>query len=247
LLFVALAVVGCASACQVDVRVAVDVREDGSGVVTVEVGLDGDAVSELGGAADLLQTVKVDDLRSTGWTIRAPNAESNGFTWLVASKTFENPAQAAAVLDEVASGPFRDFRLERAHEFARTRFTFDGTADFTKGIEVFSDPDLTTALDGKPLGQDVETIAQQFGGSLEDRLRLRFTVRLPGNVTTNSPDGSHIAVWRPTLADTAPLQMHAESQIRRSAAVAWAVLAFVAGAALLLYLVVLAATRLRRR
>jgi hypothetical protein len=243
----ALAVLLTASACQLDVQVGVDVHADGSGTVTVGVGLDDDAVSKVGGADNLRSIVKVEDLESTGWKITGPQKESDGLTWLRASKSFGDAAQASAVLGEIAAGPFRDFKLVRSRSLARTTFTFDGTADFTQGIEAFSDPALTQTLDGQPLGQDVSAIAEQFGGALDRLVHITFAVRLPGAVSSNAPaTAANGAVWRPKLSDTTVAHLHATSQSWRVATLIWLSVASVAGLALVLLVLVQLALHFRR-
>jgi hypothetical protein len=246
-LLVALVVVVVGSACEMNVQVGIDVREDGSGTVTVGVGLDDDAVAKLGGADNLRSIVKVDDLQHAGWTITGPQEEHDGLTWLRASKAFLNPQQATVVLGEVASGPFAGFRLVRSRSYARTRFTFDGVADLTRGIEAFSDPELTTLLDGKPLGQDVAAIEQQFGGKIDDLVHVTVAVRLPGAVTSNaSAVAANGAVWRPALSDTEPTVLHATSQSWHTTTLLFSALAAASGVALVAVVVVHVARRGRR-
>lgn len=227
-----------ASACRLDVNVGIDVNEDGSGVVRVAVGLDDDAMSKI---PDLGQQVRVDDLTATGWTVTGPTKEADGMTWMRASKPFSTPAEAAAVLAEVAGeqGPFRDFALTRKRSFARTSFDFSGTVDFTGGIEAFSDQELTQLLDGEPLGQDVATIEQQIGESLDRVFHFQVAVQLPGSVSSNAPgEASNGAVWTPQLSDSAPQELHATSRSWHTSTLAWTAAAVVAGLALVVVLLV---------
>jgi hypothetical protein len=237
-----------ATGCRMQVQVGVDVKEDGSGTVSVGVGLDADAVHKLGGVTQLRQLVKVDDLRSAGWKVTGPAQEADGLTWLRASKPFSDPEEAGKVLAEVAGGPFRDFSLARTRAFARTSFEFNGTVDFTKGLESFSDPELTAALDGQPLGQDPDAIAQQLGGSLDRLITVRVAVRLPGSVTSNAPaKAANGAVWQPKLSDTEPSHLHATSRSWRKGTLVLTGAAILAGLAFLVLLVVQTALLLRRR
>ena len=52
-----------------DVNVGIDVAEDGSGTVTVAVGVDDDLLSRVPGAAD---RVHLDDLKAAGWRSPVP-------------------------------------------------------------------------------------------------------------------------------------------------------------------------------
>ena len=75
-------------------------------------------------------------------------------------KNFANPDEASKIFTELSgtNGPFRDFAITRSRSFARTKFTFKGTVDFTAGLESFSDSELAAQLDGKPLGDDLQAI-----------------------------------------------------------------------------------------
>jgi hypothetical protein len=247
--FVILALVALAlSACQLQVEVGVDAHEDGSGTVSVGVGLDADAVQKLGGVDDLRQLVKVDDLTATGWHVTGPATERDGNTWIRATKAFSTPEQAATILTEVAGGPFKDFHLTRKRSFARTSFTFGGTVDFTQGLASFSDPDLTAALDGQPLGDDPASIEKKFGGAIDRLVHIRIAVRLPGSVASNAPgQASNGAVWTPKLADTAPAVLKASSRSWHKATLALLAVAALAIFALLLFVLVVIADKVRHR
>ena len=129
----ALALLVC-SACRVTIAVGVDSHANGSGVVRAGVGLDADAVRQVG---DLGKQLRVDDLRRAGWTILGPRKEGDGRTWVRASKAFADAAGARTAVAELngPSGPFKDFHLSRHHSFLRTKTSFSGTFDFS-GVDV---------------------------------------------------------------------------------------------------------------
>ena len=81
------------TACHVSIAAGVDVARDGSGRVSAGVGLDADAVKEIGDPATAL---RVDDLRRAGWQVEGPRREDDGLTWVRASKPFADPEQAMA-------------------------------------------------------------------------------------------------------------------------------------------------------
>jgi uncharacterized protein len=205
-----------ATACQVRTTVAVDVAEDGSGTVTVAVGLDADALRRLpdldddgrSTTADLAGLVRTDDLEAAGWHVNAPvGAADDGFVWMRATKPFGTPEEAERVLAEVAgaNGPLRDLRIERNTGFGRSQFTFEGTADLSGGLEAFGDGGLAAALEGEPLGQDASAIERELGRPLSEMFSLEVSADLPGN--------SEAAAWTPELGGE-PVELAATSTIR---------------------------------
>jgi hypothetical protein len=230
--FVALVATGC----RVRTEVGIDVREDGSGTVTVAVGLDADALAK---APDLQQLLRVDDLRATGWTVAAPVKDADGYTTVRASKPFANPAEAADVLSEVSgpTGPFRDFRLSRTRSFARTTIRFHGTVDLSGGLAAFADGDLAQQLGGRPLGDDLKAIEQRAGDSLNNVFEFQVAARLPGDVTSNaSGHAGDTELWQPRLSDPAPVSLDATGRTWRRATVLLVVAAAVAAVLLVLVL-----------
>lgn len=242
LVWVALIVV-LAAGCQVRTVVGIDVHDDGSGTVTVSVGLDQEAVDRVG---DLSGALRVDDLKATGWTVTGPTKETDGFTYVRAAKPFANPAEANKVFGEIAGagGPFRDFRIARSRSFARTETTFDGTVDFAHGLESFTDSQLAQALDGKPLGNDVAAIEKAIGTPLDQAFSFKVAVRLPGRIASNATgSAANGAEWAPKLSDKAPSTLHAEGKSWRVGTIALVAVAAVALVAALVVLLVRLAGR----
>lgn len=195
-----------ASACQVTLAAGVDVNRDGTGRVTAGVGLDDEAVKEVG---DLATALRLDDVRRAGWQVDQPRREGDGLTWVRAAKPFTEPEQVPAIVAELngPTGPFRDFRVERTKSLTRSKITFTGTVDLAAGLAGLADAELTAALGDVALGLDVEALRQRFG----DRLEVQARAGLPGEVTTNATtrDGGR-ALWSPELGQT--LQLEASSQ-----------------------------------
>ena len=232
--------------CQVHTDVGIDVKADGSGMVTVSIALDDDAVKAVG---DLGATLRTDDLTKAGWTVSEPAKESDGDTHVHVSKPFANPAEADEIFGEISGpgGPFRDFHLTRARTFARTEVRFSGTVDFSGGLTSFTDSALAQQLDGKPLGQDVPTIEQRVGGSLDRAFTFRVLVRLPGDVSSNATaKATNGATWEPKLSDTAPSVLSATGRSWRVGTIVFTALGAVALLALLV-LVLVRVVRRRRR
>lgn len=206
LLVVVALVAWMATACQATMEAGVDVGRDGRGHVTAGLGLDADAVKEVG---DLRTALRVDDLRSAGWDVQGPRKEDDGLTWVRVSKPFADPADAAATMAELSGpdGPFRDFRIVRTKSLLRSRTTFTGTVDLSGGLPGLSDPDLTAKLGDFDLGLDLDGLRRRFGDDLAKSVHVEVAAGLPGKVTTNAPhhQGDR-AVWTPELGQTVDLQ-----------------------------------------
>lgn len=244
-LLVALVVVAC-GACKVRTNIAIDVKENGSGTVTVEVGLDEEAVKK---APNLEQSLRTSDLTAHGWTVTGPVKEDDGFTYVRATKPFANSDEAAKIFTELSGpdGPFRDFALTRSRSFAHTKFHFAGTIDFAKGIESFSDSQLAQELDGKPIGDDIKAIEQRINDSLDNVFQFQVRVRMPGGVTSNAPTQAiNGAVWQPRLSESGPVTLEATSETTRWASILGSIAVAVAVVGLLVVLPVLFVVRRRR-
>jgi hypothetical protein len=190
---VVLAAVVVLAGCQVKLTVDTKVQADGSGTVTVGVGLDDEALAKVG---DLNSQLRVDDLRSAGWTITGPAKEADGFTWVRAAKPFADPAAAAKVMDEVngADGAFRGWQVQRSSNPLSTSYSAKGTIDLTKGLATFGDTQLAQLLGGDPFAEAVKKLEAEQGRPISDQVDVQVTVEVPGATHT----------YRPTLADAQP-------------------------------------------
>ena len=211
--------------CQVTLAAVVDARPDGSGSVRAGVGLDGEALRQVG---DLAAVLRVDDLRQAGWEVEGPEAEDDGLTWVRASKRFDDPGEADRAMAQLSGpgGPFRDFRLTRSGSLLRTRTTFTGTVDLGAGLAGLVDPELTERLGGGDPG--LEALAKSA--------RVEVSAGLPGSITSNAPVTSGgRAVWTPEMGSQ--LTLSAEGDLRRLAPLVYGTLA-VAAVAVALVLVI---------
>jgi hypothetical protein len=247
LVLLVLLVVVCSSACRVRTDIGIEIKDNGSGTVTVKIGLDDDAMKK---APNFQQALKVDDLTAHGWTVTGPAKETDGFTYFAAAKPFANPTEAKAIFDEISgpSGPFRDFSISRTRSFARTKFHFAGTVDFSGGIQSFSDSELAQQLDGQPIGEDVKAIEARINDTLDNVFQIHIAVRMPGDVTSNAPgQATNGAVWEPRLSQPAAITLDASSTSTRWFTIVGTVVAIVAGPVLLPIVLTLTLVRRRRR
>ncbi len=197
--------------CQADVEVTIDVAEDGSGVVTVAVGLDPDALARV---PDLDAQLRTDDLAAAGWTVAEPE-EREGRTWVRVSKPFEDPSQLPAIMAEISGpdGVFQEFELTRTHSFGSTSYELTGTVDLSQGVAVLGDAELAAALDGDPFGGNLELIEAEEGEPVTEMVTVTVSANLPG---ATSP-----AVVEPAFADTEPTTISAQSTVTETAPKIW--------------------------
>jgi len=223
---VAAVVLLAGTGCQMTLAAGVDARPDGSGTVRAGVGLDGEALRQVG---DLAALLRVDDLRQAGWEVQGPEAEDDGLTWVRASKRFADPREAERAMAQLSgpAGPFQDFRLTRSGSLLRTRTTFTGTVDLAAGLAGLVDPELAERLGGGDPGLD----------ALAKAARVEVSAGLPGSITSNAPVTSGgRAVWTPEMGSQ--LTLSAEGDLRRLASLVYGALAVAAVTVALVLVVV---------
>jgi hypothetical protein len=186
-------------ACQTAVRVGIDANDHGGGRVVAVVTLDRAAQRLVG---DLTGKLDVADLVKAGWKIDGPEKVGTDVR-ITATKQFTSAAGAARAVRELdgGSGLFKDFAVSQQRSLLRTTTKFQGTVDLRKGIEAFSDPQLTAKL-GSPLGATPDEFSQRIGTQVQQALPITVGVLLPGSVDSNAPveDGGS-AAWHPKLGD----------------------------------------------
>lgn len=232
-----------AGACEVRTEVNITVRDDGSGVVEVALGLDEEALERRPGVFDELD---LSDLEGSGWEVQAP-AEEAGLTWLRVTHRYGAPEEVGPLVEQVAGedGPLRDVSLVRDDEFAETRYRFAGTVDFTAGAAgLAADPELADALGAEP----IELLEERIGAAVDELVQVQVAVRLPGEVTSNAPtQASNGAVWRPSIVEREAVELQASSTLARTERWIWLGVAVAAGLILVLYLLIQVARWRRRR
>ncbi|MYH72273.1 MAG: hypothetical protein F4153_06825 [Acidimicrobiia bacterium] len=163
------------AACQVDIEVGIGFNEDGSGLVTVDVALDQEAVAL---APDITSLLLIDDIEdpASGWSYNDPRIDDQGRTSFSASKPFGSVEQLESVLSEIFGSEevFRDFTFERATSFAQTDYRVTGVVDLSGGMDLFTDPQLTERLGGEPLGQPIPNLENALAG-----VTVRLVLDLP--------------------------------------------------------------------
>ena len=153
------------TACQVDIEVGIGFNEDGSGVVTVDVALDQEAMAMAPNITSLLLTEDIEDPAS-GWSYNDPRIDDQDRTSFSASKPFGSIHQLESVLAEIfrSEDVFRDFTFERDTSFAQTDYRVTGVVDLSDGLDLFTDPELTDRLGGEPFGEPIPDVGAALAG-----------------------------------------------------------------------------------
>ncbi len=211
-----------ATACRVDATVDVTVDDDGSGVVSVAVEMDDEALAALG---DPVTAVPIDDLEANGWSVEEPEVDATGAT-LRASKPFENPRQFQAVMAELAGadGPLRDFMLERETPFAKAEWRLTGTIDLSGGIDAFGDEQLAELL-GRPIGWTTADLESEIGKPLSETFGFELIATLPGDPGGNGTreDGGAMS-WSARLGQE-PVEVRGTGTADSTSALFWSAVA----------------------
>lgn len=190
------------SSCEIAVDIGIDVEDDGSGNVAVNVRADEDAVAD--GPSNLEDMLRLQDLEDAGWVITGPE-EDQGEISVRAEKGFSRPDQLQGVLDEITgvNGMFSNFELTSESEFAQSEFAIVGDIDLGQREDLFNDDEITELLDGNPLGKPLADYLPD-GQTLDDVVPITVSVRLPGEGAENSRSE---ATFSPQFADAAPTRV----------------------------------------
>jgi hypothetical protein len=224
------------SGCKVDSTVTVHVEPNGSGVVSVHVALDPDAVAAAeADGGKLEERVRLGDLTGAGWKVGAWQRAADGSATLDLSKPFTKVSQVAGIVRELngADGPLKDVRATRDDGTFSTGYSVDGTVDLKNlATGVQSDQQLVQSLAAQHV--DVNAIDRQLLADVQHSFALRLVVELPG--------GQRVVV-APAPGTARPVAV--SSSVRNDDRVLYAIAA--AGFVLLAVVVMLNGRRVKRR
>ncbi len=232
-----------ASACRIDATVDVQVADDGSGVVTLSVVVDAEAVDLIPDAPDAL---RLEDLGKAGWSVDGPDVDEAGSLVVTATKRFDSAESLPAVISEIAGAGliFSDIGLTQGHVFdlfglapARTSYNLTGTVDPSPDLEAFGDDQLSAQL-GLPLGRAVSRISADVGGPLTDTLGLTVLVHMPSGVSSTDESAlveGDTATFVTTFGDQ-PVSLDTSATVEDILPRVWAVVSLAIALALILVL-----------
>ena len=102
LAFLLLIVLLLVSACTIQLRVKIDLAEDGSGQITAGVGLDEQARNQPA-FQNVDEALRISDLIEAGWEFENTGLGSDGREWFESTKSFTNPDDLQKVLNELTN------------------------------------------------------------------------------------------------------------------------------------------------
>ena len=213
-----------AAACEVGAEITIQVEEDGSGLVSVGVGVDVPTATSLGGddgTEGYESLVNLEDLEAAGWDYSGLSREANDL-WHRASKPFGNPEELADVLAEaVGPGVFSEVELERESAFARQNWSLTGEVNAVQAVLNVVGGDGSVAGDGSDVGGIFEFVRALDSFELEgeagadpalalsELLSFRLEILLPGDLSEGS--GPEVIELDSSTSPTASIRVLSEA------------------------------------
>jgi len=207
--------------CNIQLRVVIDLEENGSGQVSAGVGLDAAAQDEVV-FQNLEEVLQTSDLETSGWTFQTTGRGSDGREWYEATKPFVNAEDLQNVLNELTSSEntFKNWKILTETSEKKRSYSVIGSVDLTEGFEIFTDSALNALLEEPPLGISRDTLEENLGIPLEDSISLRVIVNLPDESDGKTFD---VPLGEQRVIDASGVSEHRIAQILDW--VVWAVLA----------------------
>jgi hypothetical protein len=204
--------------CRVDVRVGVEMAENGSGTLSVTIVADAGVIDQ---APGLLDDVAVGDLVAAGWTVEGPTPTDSGGATLVLRRTFDTPTQATELLGSLngPAGPLRGFVVARLATDNEVRLSVDGTLQYEGGVEGFADGELVGAVGFTPWADEIAASNQSLGEALGVTLFASLEGKLDAAATTGVTNAG-LVQWAAPFDGTATV-VQAESVVSLERGGAW--------------------------
>lgn len=169
------------SACRVETVVTLDVKENGSGTLSVVTTADADVVAQAPGLADDLS---FDDAKAAGWTVSAPSTPTEGGLQTGISHDFSTPAEATLLMSQLSGiyGPFKEMRLVRAGKDTDSTWTLTGRLEANGGLDAFADPALLKTIGASPYAATLANSELDIGKAVG----IEFRALLPGTIESTT-------------------------------------------------------------
>ena len=181
--------------CQVNAVVSLDVAQNGSGLVTINMIADSQIVEQVPNLADDLE---FEDVTNAGWVVTRPNKTVDGGLQVSLSHTFDNADQASALLNQLSGefGPFKQMSVTRSGKDTDSTFKLDGILQVDGGLNAFADPSLLKTIGGAPFAENLRQAELDLGKAMT----IDFIATLPGVIDrTSGLNTENTVTWRVPL------------------------------------------------
>lgn len=169
------------SACRVDSVVTLDVRENGSGTLTIVTTADADVVTQAPGLADDLNFA---DAKAAGWNVSAPSTTADGGLQVSISRHFSTPQEATLLMSQLSGvyGPFKEMGLVRTGKDTDSTWTLTGRLEANGGLDAFADPALLKTIGASPYATTLVNSDLDIGKAVS----IEFRAFLPGTIESTT-------------------------------------------------------------
>ncbi|MHB1090442.1 MAG: hypothetical protein ACYC06_01145 [Ilumatobacteraceae bacterium] len=169
------------SACRVETVVTLDVKENGSGTLSVVTTADADVIAQAPGLADDLS---FDDAKAAGWTVSAPLTTTEGGLQVSTSHDFSTPTEATLLMSQLSSvyGPFKEMHLVRTGKDTDSTWTLTGRLEVNGGLDAFADPALLKTIGASPYAATLANSELDIGKAIS----IEFRLLLPGSIESTT-------------------------------------------------------------
>ena len=178
-------VVAALAGCQVKMTVDTAVQPDGSGTVTVGVGLDDDALARVATAGPAAggrpESVGVDHHR--------PGPGGRRLHVGAGVQAVRRPGGRDRGDERGERGRRRlpRWKVAKTTSPLQTTYAVTGTVDLTRGADTFGDEQLTQLLGGDAFGGAIPQLEQEEGRPVSDMVDVEVTVSVPGSTARTRP------------------------------------------------------------
>ncbi len=169
------------SACRVDTVVTLDVKENGSGILSVITTADAQVVAQ---APGLVDDLNFDDAKAAGWTVSDPLPTADGGLQLSTTHNFATPAEATLLMSRLSGefGPFKEMHLLRTGKDTDSTWTLTGTLEVNGGLDAFADPALLGTIGASPYATTLTNSDLDIG----EAVGIEFRAFLPGSIESTT-------------------------------------------------------------
>jgi hypothetical protein len=167
--------------CNVNARVDITLRADGSGTLRSIISLDAAAVARLGGASALAQNVPLADLRTAGWGISRWARGTSGSESITLTHGFVDQSDLARRILDLAGphGVLRNPAVTHDRGWFASSSAVSIVVDVrAPSVDIVHDAPLAARL--RTAGLDPARLQAQLAVELRSALHLTVVVHLPG-------------------------------------------------------------------